>query len=242
MRGVLRNCALSVSLLCNRMSISATRLTISKPVVGNHGSVSYLNAVQAKTVDERLMTDPGFSIDQLMELAGLSVANSVFNYMENEKLNSNGAKIIVFCGPGNNGGDGLVAARHLKQFGCSPTIIYPKQGKSPLFVNLVQQMVDLEIPVFERLPAQSEYESFALAVDALFGFSFQGPTRQPYTDMISTMSSSKIPVVSVDLPSGWDVFRGDIHHTNFVPQAVVSFTAPKLCMRDYTGVHYVGGR
>ena len=55
----------------------------------------------------------GFSVDQLMELAGLSVACSVFA----EYPPSSHRRILVIAGPGNNGGDGLVAARHLYHFG-----------------------------------------------------------------------------------------------------------------------------
>jgi NAD(P)H-hydrate epimerase len=89
------------------------------------------------------MSTPGFSIDQLMELAGLSVACGVndyyLKYLE-QKVNK---KILIICGPGNNGGDGLVAARHLKHFGYEPTIILPKQGSGQLFINLVKQCKDL---------------------------------------------------------------------------------------------------
>lgn len=62
-------------------------------------------------VDEELMGPLGFSVDQLMELAGLSVACAVHAEA------SQAAKILVLAGPGNNGGDGLVAARHLHHFG-----------------------------------------------------------------------------------------------------------------------------
>lgn len=243
MIGAIHRYAFTVSFLCCMSTIVAAKFPATKPVLANHESVTYVNAAQSKLVDDRLMTAPGFSIDQLMELAGMSVANAVLDYSNMDKLNvNNGAKIAVFCGPGNNGGDGLVAARHLKHFGFRPTVIYPKQGKTPLFVNLVQQMVDLGIPVSDHAPEQKEYDSYTLVVDAVFGFSFQGPTRQPYTDIISTFASSKVPVVSVDIPSGWEVDSGDVHHTNFVPKAVVSLTAPKLCMRNYTGLHFVGGR
>lgn len=54
----------------------------------------------------------GFSIDQLMELAGLSVASAIIQEYPNDKYK----RILVLAGPGNNGGDGLVASRHLTHF------------------------------------------------------------------------------------------------------------------------------
>ena len=67
----------------------------------------------AAKIDEELMGPLGFSVDQLMELAGLSVACSVYA----EYPPSSHKRVLVIAGPGNNGGDGLVAARHLYHFG-----------------------------------------------------------------------------------------------------------------------------
>lgn len=73
----------------------------------------YRGQDQAKAVDEELMGFLGFSIDQLMELAGLSVASSIMA----EYPPSQYSRVLIVAGPGNNGGDGLVAARHLYHFG-----------------------------------------------------------------------------------------------------------------------------
>jgi hydroxyethylthiazole kinase-like uncharacterized protein yjeF len=209
------------------------------------GSAGFIGAQLAKDIDDRLMSSSGgFSIEQLMELAGFSVAAASLDFFQNNKhLNTrNDREVLVVCGPGNNGGDGLVAARHLQHFGFQPTVIYPKQGKGQLFVNLVKQLDNLKIPIYQEPPALESSKRFLFAVDALFGFSFTGPPRQPYSNIIQLLVESKVSVVSVDIPSGWDVENGDIHGTNFKPAAVVSLTAPKLCMRDYVGTHYVGGR
>lgn len=74
------------------------------------------------------MSTGAFSIDQLMELAGLSVSQALWKL--HPKI---GSRILVACGPGNNGGDGLVAARHLSHYGFKPTVYYPKQSKNELY-------------------------------------------------------------------------------------------------------------
>lgn len=69
---------------------------------------------EAITIDQELFNEYAFSVDQLMELAGLSVAVSIaksYNDLPSKEQN-----VLLICGPGNNGGDGLVAARHLKLF------------------------------------------------------------------------------------------------------------------------------
>jgi hydroxyethylthiazole kinase-like uncharacterized protein yjeF len=79
---------------------------------------------EAAAVDEELMGPLGFSVDQLMELAGLSVASAVLA----EYPPGAHRAPLVLAGPGNNGGDGLVAARHLHHFGYTGVTVRPKSG------------------------------------------------------------------------------------------------------------------
>ena len=72
-------------------------------------TMKYLNQNEAQMIDQELFNEYSFSVDQLMELAGLSVAVAL------TKAYPRGP-VLVCSGPGNNGGDGLVAARHLKMF------------------------------------------------------------------------------------------------------------------------------
>ncbi len=212
-------------------------------------NLPYINSELAKSIDIKLMSVPGFSIDQLMELAGYSVADAVLDYFSHYlstnsqgcSMDHNSKNVAIFCGPGNNGGDGLVAARHLKHFGFNPTVVYPKKGKSDLFTNLVHQCDQLHIPVINSMDGV-DLSQQQLIVDALFGFSFEGSPREPYASMIRAFSTSSAPVLSVDIPSGWHVELGDVHHTHFTPNAIISLTLPKLCTRDFEGVHYIGGR
>ena len=237
------------------MSSQPTVSTLeSKLAKAPSSELSFINATVAKSIDEVLMETPGFSIDQLMELAGLSVAIAVDDFVSHHIPNRN-EKILILCGPGNNGGDGLVAARHLWHFGYKPTIIYPKQNNGQLFINLVKQCHDLEIPILtgiedcvnevyvikEKDDVISRFDP-TLVVDSLFGFSFAGPPREPFHAMIKALSKTKVPTFSVDIPSGWDVNSGDIYSTDFKPNAVISLTAPKLCMQTFFGKHYLGGR
>jgi NAD(P)H-hydrate epimerase len=114
-------------------------------------------------LDQELMSTCAFSIDQLMELAGLSVSQAVFQVHPLSK----GRRILVACGPGNNGGDGLVAARHLFHYGYEPTIFYPKRSKNELYQRLAKQLEDLNVPFandFTTALAATDH-----VVDAIFG-------------------------------------------------------------------------
>ena len=87
---------------------------------------------------------------------------------------------------------------------------------------------------------------FDLVLDAIFGFSFKGDIREPFLTTITQIKSSGVPVVSIDVPSGWNVDLGDISKGQAFcePQvrALVSLTAPKLCAKSFKGIHYLGGR
>ena len=233
--------------LASQISTSATLLHCASGMLSDTtGSdctsfqPGFLNAKDAYDLDVELMTSPGFTLEQLMELAGLSVAQVVF-----EVTPTLLGKVLIVCGPGNNGGDGLVAARHLALFGHEVVVVYPKRTtRQPHYTNLVKTCQDLRIPILDKMP--DDLSGFSTMVDAIFGFSFNGTPREPFasilTQMMNAQSEFNIPVVSVDVPSGWNVDEGDVSGLGFMPQVLVSLTAPKLCSKTFQGRHFCGGR
>lgn len=204
------------------------------------GGLKYLNQKEAIDVDQELFNEYKFSVDQLMELAGLSCAHAVTKCFPVEKH----PRILVCCGPGNNGGDGLVAARHLALMGYTPTIYYPKPTAKALFENLSHQCRRMEIPSVAECPSVEEAAcDFDLILDALFGFSFKPPVRADFVAVVELMQQTKLPIASVDIPSGWDVEKGKVTECDLEPALLISLTAPKLCARQFRGEHhYLGGR
>lgn len=79
-------------------------------------------------------------------------------------------------------------------------------------------------------------------LDAIFGFSFQPPVRAPFDAVLPLLSKSKLPIVSVDIPSGWNVEKGDDLAVGLHPDVLVSLTAPKLGVQSFKGRHFLGGR
>lgn len=205
-------------------------------------TMKYLNQKDAQQLDVDLMNTHAFSIDQLMELAGLSVAcASATAFPLNEKQNIH--RPLIVCGPGNNGGDGLVAARHLSHFGYTPTILYPKRTEKQLYKNLVTQCEDLGIQFVSETPSASEInEKYGFIVDAIFGFSFKGDIRAPFDAVVKELNCCKVPIVAVDIPSGWDVEKGNTNGQGLTASVLVSLTAPKLCAKHFQGRHFLGGR
>ncbi|CAK9149008.1 unnamed protein product [Ilex paraguariensis] len=225
----------------------ANRMVSSVQSLGNSDSITYISQREAAEIDEALMGPLGFSVDQLMESAGLSVASAIAEVYKS----SDYSHVLVICGPGNNGGDGLVAARHLCHFGYKPSICYPKRTPKPLYSGLLIQVESLAVPLLsvEDLPVDLSNE-FDILVDAMFGFSFHGTPRPPFDDLIQRLASlqngDQTPqtspfIVSIDIPSGWHVDEGDINGAGIKPDILVSLTAPKLCAEKFCGPHHFLG-
>lgn len=219
----------------------------------NRASVAYVSAAKAASIDELLMSSSyGFSLPQLMELAGLAVAHAVVDLLplpSHSEHTASSKPIVIVCGPGNNGGDGLVAARHLHHFGYDVCVVYPKRPSREPFSGLLRQLVTLGVVLVDDMPREA-----LLVVDAVFGFSFDGKNgvRPPFRELIHHMNSVAAPLLAVDVPSGWHVDNGRVFDEALrTPEALISLTAPKQFAKrlDSTEenpttnmVHYVGGR
>lgn len=207
-------------------------------------SLKYLDQESAAALDQELFTEYKFSVDQLMELAGQACAHAVAKVYPILDMK----QVLIVCGPGNNGGDGLVCARHLKLLGYIPVVVYPKETQNELYMNLINQCVKFDIPVLKEMPTLEIIDSAChVIVDAVFGFSFKPPVRPNFLPILNTMKESKIPVVSVDIPSGWDVNNGPPVNSPkspaLEPEMLISLTAPKIAANFFEGPHHIlGGR
>ena len=201
-----------------------------------------LSQEEAQAIDQELFDGYGFSVDQLMELAGQACAHAIFKAHPPQE----GKSALVVCGPGNNGGDGLVCARHLHVLNpkFNPVIFYPKPNKKDLFQNLVRQCRKMNIQFVEDMPSQEDLKKdYSLVIDGLFGFSYVGPPRPSIMPILEAMANTEVPVASIDIPSGWHVEDGDVDNLRFQPHTLISLTAPKMCAKHFTGQkHFLGGR
>ena len=201
---------------------------------GYNGNMDVLTAAEMRQCDERTVERVGISGQALMEAAGSHVAEFVAQQFPSAQ------HILALCGKGNNGGDGLVAARHLEAGG--------KQVRL-LLLSPFEQLSDNARAMFEKLPQALKKSSMLLAteedlrrvpfedcfretelfLDAVLGTGFHPPLRGVATALKSKLADHPAPVVSVDLPTGWDADSTAMSASDaFRSDAVVTFTAPKL--------------
>jgi len=87
--------------------------------------------------------------------------------------------------------------------GYNPSIFYPKRTDKPLYHALTTQCLKMGLALVDSLPTSDDIlRNYDVVVDALFGFSFQGPPRGDFATIISNIVDSRVPVLSVDVPSG----------------------------------------
>ena len=109
--------------------------------------------------------------------------------------------------------------------------------------RLSKQLKDLNVPFtedFDSALKQSDH-----VVDSIFGFSFEGEVREPFPKVIEALRDTKVPVLAVDAPSSWNIENGPPDSgpgKGFMPEALISLTAPKPLVKWFKGRHFVGGR
>lgn len=140
-----------------------------------------------------------YAVHDLMERAGLAVARLAIAIAPHAK------SFWIACGPGNNGGDGLVAARYLKQWGKSPivTLLNP-MASSPADANTALENARLGGVQFDS-EAPNQFDVF---IDAIFGIGHLRPFNDRCRQWIEQANLCNKPVLSVDLPSGLNADTG----------------------------------
>ena len=185
----------------------------------------------------------GVSQAQLMEEAGLAVAQEAWMLLGTLE----GRRILVLAGPGNNGGDGLVAARHLSDWGAEVLVYLPKGHRE---ASRLEELRAREIVVVEGgAPGDldSPLASADLVVDALLGI---GKLRaleanDPIAAMLDRLAAARQAytppkLVAVDLPTGIDADTGAVDPHTVVPDVTVTFGFPKVGMYQSPGSAFVG--
>lgn len=180
----------------------------------------------------------------MMENAGHGLADFI---VSERGANFASKKIISFCGTGNNGGDAMVASRHLSsQNGVEVIIVLlgdvknMKTEETMANWSIVQKMKSIKILVgpdvlelVKKIISKSD-----IIIDGIFGTGIKGEIREPFSSAIELINASKKYVVSVDIPSGLDPNDGSFHEKCVRADATVTFHRIKkgLTMnKEYVG-------
>ncbi len=181
-----------------------------------------LDAPRMRAVDRWAIEQRGIPSLDLMERAGVGVAHAV------GQLAHDGAVAIV-CGRGNNGGDGLVVARMLREAGREVTAVCvaPSEQLSPDARANLERLPGESPLALDEPAAREAIDRAALIVDALLGTGFEGAPRGAVAKAIEAVSAAPGRVVSVDVPSGVDASTGVVAGAAIEADLTVTFHAAK---------------
>ena len=219
-------------------------------VPGKEPNPVLMSRQQVRAFDRWAIETLGVPGVVLMENAGRSCAELIL-----EKLSPVKEPVVsVFCGTGNNGGDGFVIARHLYKadVGVKVVICGDKakiKGDAKINLDIVEKM-DISIDMIDMAGADLASQVNILAaqssllVDALFGTGLTGKLHDEYVELIEQINSLKKPIIAVDIPSGLDCDSGLPLGTAIKALATVTFVAVKNGFavtesENYTGDVYI---
>ncbi|XP_076409156.1 yjeF N-terminal domain-containing protein 3 isoform X2 [Peromyscus maniculatus bairdii] len=226
---------------------------------------------EAAALERELLDEYRFGRLQLVELCGHASAVAVTKAFPLPSLSRKQRTVLVVCGPEQNGAVGLACARHLRVFEYQPSIFCPVRSADALHRDLTTQCEKMDIPFLSFLPAEVSCthsdpatahlpsrpltpphspqvrlidDAYGLVVDAVLGPGVRpAEAGGPCARALATLKRLSIPLVSLDVPSGWDAEAGGDAQDAVQPDVLVSFAAPKSCAGRFSGRHhFVAGR
>ncbi len=185
--------------------------------------------------------------DWLMEQAGTAVAAAALALMRSTDR-SRDALALILCGPGNNGGDGLVAARHLAAHGIGCEVVLLSAGGRPSTPDAKLNWERLEgLDGVHRVATGRDsdvalyfngLERAAIVIDALLGTGVSGILREPVrtaVDVAVRAREAQVPVLAVDTPTAVDLSSGDASDPVVRADVTITFHRPKEGLRARLG-------
>ncbi len=207
----------------------------------NNNDLKYVTVREMKEIDRYTIEECGVPASALMENAGKAVAEEV------KKIFSEGT-VFIFCGYGNNGGDGMVAARYLWQERYQVKVFLvgkPKPFSPETEVNF-QALKDLGCPVVS-IKSVAELKGIfptlslpCLVIDAIFGIGIRGVLDDFYLLLIKKINSLGCPIVAVDIPSGLEGDTGEPLGVAVKATKTVTMGYPKVGFKNPTCQQFLG--
>lgn len=189
---------------------------------------------------ESIAIKSGMSGERLMENAGAAATRVI-----KERFDVNQKRVIVVAGQGNNGGDGFVVARKLKEYGARVSVILTMgisaTKDSSLMLNRALQAGVTILNYYDDIDLSNNLISSAdLLVDAIFGIGFHGAPDWELSAVIECINKSTAKTISLDLPSGVSCNDGEVRGTAVKADITVSFIGYKPCHFMPSASEYCG--
>ncbi|HEX3357972.1 MAG TPA: NAD(P)H-hydrate epimerase [Tepidisphaeraceae bacterium] len=174
----------------------------------------------------------------LMENASRNAADLAYEMLRGET----DGQVLILCGGGNNGGDGLAIARHLHNRGFEISIALTTDAKDYKGDALINFNIAREIGL-PIAPADVDHiraSKAKLIIDAIFGTGLNRPPREPFGQIVEAVQSSRKPVLAIDVPSGLDCDTGEPLGECIEATQTITFVAEKVGFANPAARKYLG--
>jgi NAD(P)H-hydrate epimerase len=200
--------------------------------------VPAVTSAQMREVDRIMVEDLGISLLQMMENAGRAFAE--LTRMQLSGLNR--WRVAVLAGRGGNGGGGMAAARRLAIWGADVGIVlaYPSEALAEAPAHQLASLRAIGVPIHSPAEAEALVSDADVVLDALLGYSLDGPPREVEAGLIRTANSSGVPILALDLPSGLDPDRGVPHDPTIRATRTMTLALPKVGLLRPAAAESVG--
>ncbi|GGD57401.1 NAD(P)H-hydrate dehydratase [Paenibacillus nasutitermitis] len=212
-----------------------------------------VTAQEMREMDRHAIEETGFPAMVLMENAGRAIAEEAaklageWNKTSTTDRKTNGFRWLILAGKGNNGGDGLVCARHLTDLGHEAAILYAAHPDS-LQAEAAQQrdivrklgLAELTLGTNGQDLQKIDWNQWDGIIDALLGTGSSGKPREPYASLIRAANESGLPIVSADIPSGLDADTGSVSEPCIRAALTVALAFCKRGLMQYPGAASAG--
>jgi NAD(P)H-hydrate epimerase len=185
----------------------------------------------------------GIGLLQMMENAGRNLAELVRRLHGGSVY---GVRVIVASGLGNNGGGGMVAARHLSNWGAKVSLLLPGGEIKGIPEKQLRILKHLPIEIKKGAAAQNFPSSGKsdILIDAMIGYGLSGNPRGWVLKMIERINQLNFPVVSLDVPSGLDATTGEVYNPCISAAVTLTLALPKTGLlrpsaREVVGIIYL---
>ena len=194
--------------------------------------VSMVTAAQMAEVDRSAVEEFGITLLQMMEQAGSHLADVVRLEVRGDLLDR---RVVVAIGPGNNGGGGLVAARHLINRGAAVRVVLARpalrmsEAAQHQLATLIAMGADCCVATYDLADDELEHvlANADVVVDAVLGYRIDDAPRGEAERLIGFIVRAGRPVVSLDLPSGLDPDTGEAAGIAITATATLTLALPK---------------
>ena len=203
-------------------------------------------AAQMKEMDRRVIEERGIPSPVLMERAARHVAEEAVRFLEKENRSCGRRpyRAAVFCGPGNNGGDGAAAARFLAERGLETrAFLVGSRERMTADTRLMEERLAQAGLALEDWQTEEQKDWCACAdliLDALLGVGLRGEVRPGVKETILWLDSLDKPVLAVDIASGIHSDTGEVMGAALHAAVTVTFTLPKFGHLEGQGGYYTG--